>query len=123
MPVGDKIMWSRQETTDRIWIHENQEFSHRLVTREREGSSFSFHITTYMPFFDTIVEGDGIHEVVLYCLQGWSKQRVLPDGEERIFRPGDAMYLPVNYRYHHVIGDAGLVVAVSCTPSREPHER
>jgi hypothetical protein len=24
----------------------------------------------------------------------------------------------VNYRYRHVIGDSGLVVAVSCTPSR-----
>lgn len=121
--MGDKVMWSRQEDVERVWIHENNEFSHRLITRALQGSSFSFHITTYMPFFDTIVEGDGVHEVVLYCLQGWSRQRVLPDGEERIFRQGDAIYLPVNYRYHHVIGDAGLVVAVSCTPSREPGER
>ena len=26
------------------------------------------------------------------------------------------------YEYRHIIGDAGLVVAVSCTPSREPLE-
>jgi hypothetical protein len=32
------------------------------------------------------------------------------------------MYLPLNYEYRHVIGDAGLVVAVSCTPSRTPGE-
>jgi hypothetical protein len=121
--MGDKIMWSRQEEVERCWIHEGQEFSHRLITQQHQGSSFSFHITTYMPFFDTIVEGNGVHEVVLYCLNGWSKQTVLDTGEERIFKQGDAMYLPVNYRYRHVIGDAGLVVAVSCTPSRAPLER
>lgn len=32
------------------------------------------------------------------------------------------MYLPVNYEYLHTIGEAGLVVAVCCTPSREPLE-
>ena len=117
--MGDKIMWSRQEHVERVWIHEDLEYSHRLVTNKNQGSSFSFHITTYTPFFDTIVEGDGIHEVVLYCLHGWSRQTDLSDQRERLFRPGDAMYLPVNYRYRHVIGDAGLVVAVSCTPPRE----
>ena len=103
---------------ERLWVHEGLEYSHRLVTKEMQGSSFSFHITTYEPFFDTIVEGDGIHEVVLYCLHGWSKQKDLADGRERIFRPGDAMYLPVTYRYHHAMGDAGLVLAVACTPPR-----
>ncbi len=121
--MGDKIMWSRQEDVERIWIHEGREFSHRLVTKDLQGSSFSFHITTYLPFFDTIVEGDGVHEVVLYCLHGWSKQKDLADGREHTFKQGDAIYLPVNYRYHHVVGEAGLVVAVSCTPSREPKER
>ncbi len=120
--MGDKIMWSRQEDVERVWVHEGHEFSHRLITQRHQGASFSFHITTYMPFFDTIVEGDGLHEVVLYCLHGWSNQTDLSDGRERIFKPGDAIYLPVSYRYHHVIGDAGLVVAVSCTPSREPLE-
>ncbi len=120
--MGDKIMWSRQQDVERVWVHEGQEFSHRLITRRHQGSSFSFHITTYMPFFDTIVEGDGSHEVVLYCLHGWSTQTDLSDGREREFKPGDAIYLPVSYRYRHVIGDAGLVVAVCCTPSREPLE-
>lgn len=116
--MGDRIEWSRQEDVKKVWIHEGNEFSHRLVTQELHGSSFSFHITTYMPGFETIVKGDGKHEVVLFCLAGWSKQIVLEDGRERIFRPGDAMYLPVNYEYRHIVGDAGLVIAVSCTPSR-----
>lgn len=120
--MASRIEWSRQEDIERVWIHEGQEFSHRLITKHQHGSSFSFHITTYMPFFDTVVKGDGIHEVVLFCLQGWSKQIVLNDGRERIFRPGDAMYLPVNYEYRHIVGDAGLVLAVSCTPSRGPGE-
>lgn len=117
--MGDKIMWSRQEDVERVWVHENQEYSHRLITNKAQGSSFSFHITTYTPFFDTIVRGDGIREVVLYCLHGWSRQIVLADKRERIFKPGDAMYLPKVYEYHHIIGDAGLVVAVSCTPARD----
>jgi L-ectoine synthase len=117
--MGEKIMWARQEGTERLWVHENQEFSHRLITKKKHGSSFSFHITTYMPFFDTVVEGDGIHEVVLYCLHGWSRQIVLETGEDRMFRPGDAMYLPLNYSYRHIIGDAGLVVAVCASPGKE----
>jgi L-ectoine synthase len=120
--MGERIEWSRQEEVERLWIHENQEFSHRLITKAQHGCSFSFHITTYMPFFDTVVRGNGIHEVVLYCLQGWSRQ-ILPDGRERIFRPGDAMYLPAVYEYRHIIGDAGLTVAVCANPSREPDKR
>jgi IS30 family transposase len=55
-----------------------------------------------------MVEGDGVHEVILYCLHGWSKQIVEGTGEEHIFKPGDAMYLPKDYRYRHIIGEAGL---------------
>jgi L-ectoine synthase len=117
--MGNRILWARQEETERLWIHEGQEFSHRIITRKKQGCSFSFHITTYMPFFDTIVEGDGVHEVVLYCLHGWSRQIVEATGEERLFRPGDAMYLPLRYRYRHIIGDAGLVVAVCANPSKD----
>ena len=117
--MGDRIVWTKQDDVERVWIHENLEYSHRLVTANRQGSSFSFHITTYMPFFDTIVEGDGIHEVVLFCLHGWSTQIDLADNREHIFRPGEAMYLPLNYRYRHIIGSGGLVLAVSCTPPRE----
>ncbi len=120
--MGDKIMWSRQEDVERVWVHEGKEFSHRLITRQNQGSSFSFHITTYMPYFETIVKGDGVHEVVLFCMHGWSRQIDLSDNRERIFRPGDAMYLPVHYEYRHIVGDAGLVIAVSCTPSRGPLE-
>jgi|GEM_PF-1658848 hypothetical protein len=117
--MGDRIEWSRQEEVERLWIHENQEFSHRLFTADNVGSSFSFHITTYMPFFDTMVKGNGVNEVVLYCLHGWSRQ-ILSDGRERIFKQGDAMYLPTEYEYRHIIGDAGLVVAVCSNPSRKP---
>ena len=117
--MGDKIVWARQETTTRTWIHEGQEFTHRLITGKKQGASFSFHITTYMPHFDVVVEGDGRHEVVLYCLHGHSRQIVEATGEEHHFGPGDAMYLPTRYRYRHIIGDAGLVVAVCASPSKE----
>lgn len=118
--MGDKIQWTRKEDIPLVWIHEGLEHSHRLVTKKRQGcEAFSFHITIYKPHFDTIVEGDGIHEVVLYCLEGGSKQIVLADGRERDFKPGDAMYLPVDYRYRHIVGPQGLVVAVACNPPRE----
>ena len=112
-------MWSRQEDVERVWVHEGQEFSHRLITKQHQGASFSIHITTYMPFFETIVRGNGVHEVVLFCMHGWSRQVDLSDGRERTFKPGDAMYLPVTYRYRHIIGPNGLVGAVACTPPRQ----
>jgi len=120
--MGDAIVWARQETTTKTWIHPGQEFTHRLITQKKQGSSISFHITTYMPGFDIMVEGDGVHEVILYCLHGWSRQIVEATGEDHIFRPGDAMYLPVNYRYRHIVGDAGLVIAVCANPSKEDGE-
>ena len=86
--------------------------SHRLINKKDQNCGFSFHITTYEPHFDTIVEGDGIHEVVLYCLHGSSKQIDLSDNREHNFSIGDAIYLPLNFRYRHIIGDGGLVVAV-----------
>lgn len=117
--MGDTIQWSRQEDVQLTWVHPGQEFSHRLITQKLHGSSMSFHITTYMPHFDVMVEGDGVHEVILYCLHGWSRQIVEATGEERDFKPGDAMYLPKTYRYRHVIGEAGLVIAVCANPSKE----
>ncbi|WP_180902707.1 hypothetical protein [Martelella soudanensis] len=116
---ANKIQWSRQEDVALTWVHQDKEFSHRLITNKLHGSPMSFHITTYMPHFDVMVEGDGLHEVILYCLHGWSKQIVEATGETRDFKPGDAMYLPKNYRYRHIIGEAGLVVAVCATPSKE----
>ena len=115
--MSKEIVWSSQRDCAKIWMHEGGEFSHRLITQEKHGSTFSFHLTTFLPNFEIEVEGDGVHEVVLFCLHGWSRQTVLPSGESHLFVPGDAMYLPVNYCYRHVVGDAGLVVAVSCTPS------
>jgi hypothetical protein len=111
------VAWSSQKEATKVWVHDGGEYSHRLITKERHGSSFSFHITTFLPNFETEVEGDGVHEVVLFCLHGWSTQTILPSGETHLFTPGEIMYLPVNYRYRHVIGDAGLVVAVACNPS------
>ena len=116
--MGDKIKATRQEDVPQVWIHEGNEYSHRLVTKWREGcDSFSFHITTYMPNFDTMVEGDG-HEVVLFCLKGESRQ-ILEDGTEIHFTPGTATYLPRAYTYRHIVGSEGLVVAVACNPPRE----
>lgn len=115
----EKIQWSRQEDVALTWVHQDKEFSHRLITNKLHGSPMSFHITTYMPHFDTMVEGDGIHEVILYCLHGWSTQIIEATGETRKFTPGDAMYLPKNYLYRHIIGEAGLVIAVCATPSKE----
>ena len=121
--MGDRIVWARQETTTKTWVHQGQEFSHRLVTQKKQGSSISFHITSYMPNFEVMVEGDGKHEVILYCLHGWSRQIVEETGEVHEFRPGDAMYLPTRYRYRHIIGDAGLVIAVCSNPSKEDGDR
>ena len=116
--MGDKIMASRQEDVEKIWIHEGWEYSHRLVTDRVQGcESFSFHITTYEPNFDTIVESDG-HEVVLYCLEGESRQ-ILNDGTEIHFTPGTATYLPRVYTYRHIVGPQGLKVVVACSPPRE----
>lgn len=117
--MEEKIQWARQEDVPLTWVHKGNEFSHRLITKKQNGCSFSFHITTYMPNFDVMVEGNGVNEVVLYCLQGWSRQIVEATDEEHIFKQGDAMYLPKNYRYRHIIGEAGLVVAVCSNPSKE----
>jgi L-ectoine synthase len=116
---SDQISWSRQEEVELTWVHQDKEFSHRLITKKLNNSPMSFHITTYMPNFDTMVEGDGKTEVILYCLHGWSEQIVKETGVTRKFEQGDAMYLPKNYTYRHIIGEAGLVVAVCATPSKE----
>jgi len=117
--MGDKMKATRVEDVEKVWIHEGWEYSHRIVTKKREGcESFSFHITTYMPNFDTIVRGDGQHETVLYCLEGDSRQ-ILQDGTEIHFTPGTATYLPNNYEYRHIIGPHGLKVAVAKSPPVE----
>lgn len=117
--VKQEMQWIRQEDVPKVWIYEGQEHSHRLVTNERQGASLSFHITTYQPHFDVIVEGKGHDEVVLYCLDGDSRQIIEAEGREVHFTPGMAVYLPKIYRYRHIIGPKGLVVAVACTPPRQ----
>lgn len=116
--MSDQIMWTTVDDVEKIWIYEGNEYSHRLVTRALQGcQSFSFHITTFEPGFDVMVEGDGEHEVVLYCLEGDSRQ-ILDDGTEKHFTPGMAMYQPKTYRFRHLIGPNGLKVAVCCSPPR-----
>ncbi len=112
-----KIAWSRLEDVERIELKPGIEYSHRLITQAAQGASFSFHITSIAAGFEHVARGDGVHESVLYCLHGGSTQ-TLPDGTVHEFRPGDAVYLPREHEYHHVVGPAGLVMAVSCTPSR-----
>lgn len=117
--VKQEIQWITADDVPQVWIHEGLEYSHRLVTSSRQGASLSFHITTYEPHFDTIVEGHGRDEVVLYCLSGDSRQIDEETGVETHFVPGMAVYLPKVYRYRHIVGASGLVVAVACTPPRE----
>ncbi|MDR2321811.1 MAG: ectoine synthase [Microbacterium sp.] len=111
------IAWSRIEDVERIALKPGVEYTHRLITEAIHGSSFSFHITRFDADYEHVARGDGEHESVLFCLHGGSTQ-TLPDGTVHHFRPGDAMYLPKEHEYHHVIGPSGLVMAVSCTPSR-----
>ena len=47
--MKDKICWVRQEDVPKVWIHKDQEYSHRLITKKDQDCSFSFHITTYEP--------------------------------------------------------------------------
>jgi uncharacterized RmlC-like cupin family protein len=115
--MGEKIMWSRQEDVEPIWLHPGIEYTHRLITAGKQGSTFSFHITTIMPNHKHTAKGDGIHESVLFCLQGGSEQQT-PDGRKHSFRPGDAVYLPKDFLYEHQVGTGGLVMAVACLPSR-----
>ena len=117
--LAQTMQWVRAEDVPRVWIYEGLEHSHRLVTNRRQGASLSFHITTYQPHFDVIVQGHGYDEVVLYCLEGDSRQIVEEEAREVHFTPGMAVYLPKVYRYRHIIGPRGLVVAVACTPPRE----
>lgn len=116
--MNGKISWSRPEDVERLDLKaDGVEFSHRLITKDVHGSSFSFHITHIEPYFEHVAKGDGEHESVLYCLHGGSTQ-TLEDGTVHEFRPGDAMYLPAAHEYKHKIGSSGLVFAVVCTPSR-----
>ena len=113
-----KIRASREADVEKLRFAAGMEHGQRIVTTKREGSeTFSFHIATYEPGFDTFVKGDE-HEFVLYCLEGDSRQ-ILEDGTEIEFVPGTATYVPRGADYRHVIGPNGLKAAVACNPPRE----
>ena len=103
----------------KVWITPEQEYSHRVVTTARQGAkSLSFHLTTYAPGYRTEVRGDGMHEVVMLCLEGGAEVDT-GDGAVASFRPQTALYLPTEFSYSMVVGPNGLKVAVACTPPKE----
>ncbi|MGH8775857.1 MAG: hypothetical protein ACRDWI_12015 [Jiangellaceae bacterium] len=104
---------------ERLWINPGQEYSHRIVTTKRQGSkALSFHITTYTAGFEASVDGDGVHEVVMYCTQG-SATVTRKGGAPQQMTAGAAIYLPVDFHYDLVIGPDGMTVAVACNPPKE----
>lgn len=107
------------EDVEPVSFHQDWEYSHPLVTNRKDACvSFSFRITTYEPNFERVVRADGVHEVVLHCLEGESRQ-ILDDGREIHFTPATATYLPRVYQYRHIVRPQGLKVAVACNPPRE----
>lgn len=116
--MTNRIEWARQEDTEKIWLYPDKEYSYRLITNAKHGAPLSFHLTTYLPDTDSIVEGDGGHDTVLFCLSGWARHVDLLEPREWEFRPGQAVYLPQHYKYRRIVGSAGMTVAVACTPSR-----
>lgn len=113
------ISYSTAKDVERIWINPGQEYSHRVVTTRRQGAQrLSLHVTTYTPGFKAHVEGDGQHEVVMFCISG--SGAVTPAGESTLhMAPGGALYLPLEFSYDLVIGDEGMSVVVACTPPKE----
>ncbi|WP_236794830.1 ectoine synthase [Amycolatopsis sp. GM8] len=102
-----------------VVIDPGQEHSRRLVTKRRQGSqSLSFHITTYTANYESSVSGDGLYEVVMYCISG-STRVVVHDGRVLDVLPGTALYLPTEFSYTHTVGPDGLVMAVACNPPKE----
>jgi uncharacterized cupin superfamily protein len=102
-----------------VVIDLGQEHSRRLVTKARQGSEgLSFHITTYTANYESSVSGDGVYEVVMYCLSG-STTVTVDDGRVLDVTPGVALYLPTEFEYRHKVGPDGLVMAVACTPPKE----
>ncbi len=102
-----------------VAIDPGQEHSRRLVTALRQNSQhLSFHITTYTADYESSVSGDGVHEVVMFCLTG-STTVTVDDGRVLRIVPGTALYLPTEFNYSHVVGPDGLVMAVACTPPKE----
>lgn len=102
-----------------VVIDLGQEHSRRLVTTERQGSqALSFHITTYTANYESAVSGDGVHEVVMFCISG-STRVVVDDGRVLEVVPGVALYLPTEFSYEHTVGPDGLVMAVACNPPKQ----
>lgn len=113
------ISITRANDVERLWINPEQEYSHRIVTTKRQGAqSLSFHVTTYAAGFTASVDGDGVHEVVMYCTHG-SAVVTADDGADQPMSPGAAIYLPREFHYDLAIGPDGMTVAVACNPPKE----
>ena len=118
-PYGRTIQATTIADVPDIVIDPGWEHSRRLVTLERQGSqALSFHITTYTANYFSAVSGDGIHEVVMYCLSG-STTVTVDDGRVIPVTAGTALYLPTEFSYEHTVGPTGLVMAVACNPPKQ----
>jgi uncharacterized RmlC-like cupin family protein len=114
-----KIVGVVAEDVPEIVIDEGHEYSRRLVTNARQGAeNLSFHLTTYTAGYQCEVAGDGIHEVVMFCVSGGTTV-VVDDGHVIEVGPGMALYLPKEFGYSHTVGPEGMVMAVAATPFKE----
>lgn len=117
--AGGKIVGIVSEDVPELVIDEGQEYSRRLVTNARQGAeNLSFHLTTYTANYHCDVTGDGIHEVVMFCVAGGTTV-VVDDGRVIEVVPGMALYLPKEFGYSHTVGPEGMVMAVAATPFKE----
>ena len=117
--VEPVIAYTTAADVERSWINPDQEYSHRLVTRRRQGAErLSVHVTTYAPGFAAHLDGDGTWEVVMFCISGGAT--VTPAGQPAVqMEPGGALYLPRVFSYDLLIGADGMSVVVACTPPKE----
>ena len=117
--VEAMISYTTAEDVERVWINPEQEYSHRVVTRRRQGAQrLSVHVTTYTPGFTAHVNGDGVYEVVMFCISGGAT--ITPARRSTLqMAPGGALYLPLDFSYDLVVGADGMSVVVACTPPKE----
>jgi uncharacterized cupin superfamily protein len=114
-----KMVGVVSEDVPELVIDEGQEYSRRLVTNARQGAeNLSFHLTTYTAGYHTAVTGDGVHEVVMFCVSGGTTVTV-DDGRVIDVIPGMALYMPKEFGYEHTVKPEGMVMAVAATPFKE----
>jgi len=54
--MGDKIMWASPRIPSASGCTDNAEYSYRLITEKKRAVRSRSHLTTYLPFLDTIVK-------------------------------------------------------------------